>query len=276
MNTAHDSPLGKTSAGSDHYDPDLLFPIARAHKRAELGLFAALPFRGVDIWNAYELSWLNDNGKPCIAIGEFRIAADSPNLIESKSLKLYLNSFNETRFDDIDDVRAVLARDLTLACGSEVALCLRSGNGCAETRIEALHGESIDGLDIGIDCYGPPQAELLRTAVGAAIVDESLVSHLFKSNCPVTAQPDWASVQIAYRGVPIDRSGLLRYLLSFRRHEDFHEHCVERIFVDLMQRCAPAELTVFARYTRRGGIDINPWRSNCAIGTAPNPRLPRQ
>ena len=276
MKTAHDSPLGKRSAGSDRYDPGLLYPIPRAPARAALGLSSALPFRGVDVWNAYELSWLDRRGKPHVALGEFRVTADSPNLIESKSLKLYLNSFNQARFGVADDVQALLARDLSLASGGEVEVALHAPDALAGSSIGMLDGDSIDGFDIDIDVHGPPHPEFLQVAADRGTIEETLVSHLFKSNCPVTGQPDWASVQIRYRGAPIDREGLLRYLVSFRQHDDFHEHCVERIFVDLMRQCAPSALRVQARYTRRGGLDINPWRSSFADDVADNPRLARQ
>jgi 7-cyano-7-deazaguanine reductase len=275
--TAQDSPLGKTVAGSVHYDPRLLFPIPRAGKRAELGIGAELPFRGVDLWNAYELSWLDARGKPRVAIGELRVPAVSPNLIESKSLKLYLNSLNQHRCEDAEAFRALLVHDLSAAAGSPVEVALfdvdRRDGPVAPT---GLGGECIDALDIAIDHYGPPDPGLLAAAHGAPDLSETLISHLLKSNCPVTGQPDWASVQVRYSGAPIDREGLLRYLVSYREHDDFHEHCVERIFRDLLVRCAPTRLTVSARYTRRGGLDINPWRSNDPRQHADNPRLLRQ
>ena len=275
MKTIHDSPLGKTVPASRHYDPGLLFPIARAPKRAELGIGEGLPFHGVDIWNAWELSWLDRRGKPQVAVGEFRVPADSPNLVESKSLKLYLNSFNETRFDDRQAVRELIARDLSLASGGDVAVELLGPREWDVPAIATLDGIVIDELDVDIDCYGPPNADLLACRAGAE-TSEALVSHLLKSNCPVTGQPDWASVAVRYRGAPIDHAALLRYLVSFRHHDEFHEQCVERIVVDLLARCAPRELVVQARYTRRGGLDINPWRSTVAGVTAANPRLARQ
>ena len=275
MKTVHDSPLGKTVAASRHYDPGLLFPIARAPKRAELGLADALPFDGVDIWNAWELSWLDHRGRPQVAVGEFRVPADSPNLVESKSLKLYLNSFNETRFDDGEAVRELIARDLSLASGGDVTVALRGPRDWNIPSITALEGRVIDDLDVDIDCHGPPRAEFLACGPGAETA-ETLVSHVLKSNCPVTGQPDWASVQVRYRGAPIDPAGLLRYLVSVRHHDEFHEQCVERIAVDLIRRCAPDELVVQARYTRRGGLDINPWRARGTGETPRNPRLARQ
>lgn len=274
MNAPHDSLLGRSTPYPSHYDATLLFPIARAPNRAELGIVGTLPFHGVDIWNAYELSWLDAHGKPVVALAECRVPAQSPNLIESKSLKLYLNSYNQERIADVEAVRTQLARDLSAAAGSTVAVALTPAHRFAQAAVQELDGELVDDLPIAIDDYAAPNAVHLQVA-GATRVEETLLSHLLKSNCPVTGQPDWASVQIRYVGPRIDRAGLLRYLVSFREHAGFHEHCVERIFVDLMQRCAPTRLQVYARYTRRGGLDINPWRSTEA-GEAPNPRGARQ
>ena len=275
-NTVHDSALGKTVAGSADYDPTLLFPIPRANGREALDLGSVLPFHGVDIWNAYELSWLDNRGKPQVAMAEFRIPASSPNLIESKSFKLYLNSLNQTRFVDAAELRRVLVGDLSAAAGSQIELALRAVDSLNPPPIEWLDVRCIDDLDIEIDHYGPPQLEFLCLGESDEPVEETLVSHLLKSNCPVTGQPDWASVQIRYRGRKVDQAGLLRYLVSYRNHDDFHEQCVERIFRDLLVRCGPQQLTVHARYSRRGGLDINPWRSNLVSSDADNPRLPRQ
>lgn len=275
-NTAHDSPLGKQVAGSTQYDPGLLFAIARAGKRTELGIGASLPFRGVDIWNAWELSWLDGRGKPRVAIGEFRVPAESPNLIESKSLKLYLNSFNQHRCATRDEFRAMLVHDLSAATGCRVEVDLHEVEDIGAGALTALEGRCIDGLDIAVDHYGPPQPELLGLAADGGEVEERLVSHLLKSNCPVTGQPDWASVQVHYAGAKLDEAGLLRYLVSFRLYDDFHEQCVERIFGDVQRRCRPRKLTVQARYTRRGGLDINPWRSSFEAGRPANPRQLRQ
>ncbi|GAA0712013.1 NADPH-dependent 7-cyano-7-deazaguanine reductase QueF [Dokdonella soli] len=275
MNAPHDSLLGRASAYPDRYDPALLFPIPRAANRAALGMGAELPFHGVDIWNAYELSWLDARGKPEVALAEFRIPATSPNIVESKSFKLYLNSFNRERVGDAEDLRARLMSDLSAAAGSEVTVTLTLPGRFAEAHLAELDGELIDRLAIDIDDYGPPNAAHLVLAADVRAIEESLVSNLLKSNCPVTGQPDWASVQIRYTGPRIDRTGLLRYLVSFREHAEFHEHCVERIYVDLMRRCAPTQLSVYARYTRRGGLDINPWRRNVA-GNPLNLRGARQ
>lgn len=276
MDPIHDSPLGKASASVEHYDPSLLFRIAREKQRRAIGIDGALPFTGVDIWNAYELSWLDSRGKPQVAIGEFRVPATSPNIIESKSLKLYLNSYNQTRNDSIDAFRDRVADDLSRATGAPVAVLLTPSDRFAQFGSGELAGESIDELPINIDEYGPPDADCLRVRVNAETVSEILVSNLLKSNCPVTGQPDWASIQITYGGAAIDRESLLRYLVSFRRHDDFHEHCVERIFADISERCAPTALSVYARYTRRGGLDINPWRSSCNAEPPPNLRGARQ
>lgn len=275
MNTVESSALGKAVATPSAYDPSLLFPIPRAPKRAELGAPEPLPFHGVDVWNAYELSWLDARGKPRVALAEFRVPADSPQLIESKSFKLYLNSLAQTKQESADALRAVLARDLSAAAAAPVSVVLTSPSAPGTFPVEPLAGECIDDLPVAIDHYGPPRASFLATD-DERRVEETLVSHLLKSNCPVTGQPDWASVQIAYAGLKIDRAGLLRYLVSFRDHSEFHEQCVERIFLDLLRECAPARLSVYARYTRRGGLDINPFRSNVAGAFAGNPRTARQ
>ena len=273
--TIDHGPLGARSDYPRGYDASLLFPIARSLGRAELGLgdAASLPFRGVDLWNAYELSWLDERGKPQVALGQFRVPADSPNLVESKSFKLYLNGFNQERVGGIDTLRDVLARDLSVATGAAVEVALVPAERFGAQRIAELDGECIDALDVALDDYGPPQPDYLR--VGAGRAEETLVSHLLKSNCPVTGQPDWASVQVRYAGAPIEREGLLRYLVSFRDHAGFHEQCVERIFVGRLQRCGPQQLSVYARYTRRGGLDINPFRSTTPA-TPGNPRTVRQ
>lgn len=272
--TGH-GPLGQAVAGADRYDARLLYPIPRAANRAQLGIAVPLPFHGVDIWNAYELSWLDARGKPAIALAQFNIPAQSENIVESKSLKLYLNSYARERMRDAEEVRARLARDLSLAARAEVVVGLTPPERFVAAAHGELAGESIDGCAIDIDDYGPPDARHLRLAAAAVEAEESLVSDLLKSNCPVTGQPDWASVQVRYAGPRIDRAGLLRYLVSFREHAEFHEHCVERIFVDLMRRCAPARLSVYARYTRRGGLDINPWRGT-TTQAPPNLRGARQ
>ncbi|OZI72288.1 NADPH-dependent 7-cyano-7-deazaguanine reductase QueF [Bordetella genomosp. 12] len=268
-----DAPLGHSVAYPSKYDASLLFPIPRAENRAALGLNSlpalpgtALPFHGTDIWNAYELSWLDPKGKPRIAMASFRVPADSPNIIESKSFKLYLNSFNQTRLANAQALRERLETDLSAAAGAAIEMDFILPQRFDTLRIVELDGITLDKLDVDIDRYDPAP-ELLRCAAGE-IVEETLVSRLLKSNCPVTGQPDWGSVQIAYRGRPIDRAALLKYIISFRQHAEFHEHCVERIFCDLMRACQPEQLAVYARYTRRGGLDINPWRSNGA-GPAP-------
>ncbi|RCS29509.1 NADPH-dependent 7-cyano-7-deazaguanine reductase QueF [Rhodanobacter denitrificans] len=274
MSTPEHSPLGKDTVYAGRYDPSLLFPIPRADKRAEIGIADTLPFHGVDIWNAYELSWLDLRGKPQVAMAEFRVPALSPQIIESKSFKLYLNGFAQERIADAAALAATLTHDLSAAAGAAVGVQLRDARADALPVID-LDGHLLDDQNIAIDHYGPPQADFLQADTGAMPVAETVLSHLLRSNCPVTGQPDWGSVQIAYRGAPIDHAGLLRYLVSFRTHNEFHEQCVERIFVDLTQRCAPRQLSVYARYTRRGGLDINPFRSS-APASPGNPRTVRQ
>lgn len=259
--TAEKSLLGQATPYCIDYDPSILFPVPRQEKRDELGFdLNSLPFQGLDIWTSFEVSWLNAKGKPVVAIAEFAFPADSPNLIESKSFKLYLNSFNGTRFESQQQVEETWIRDLSKACGGEVAVELRSLDE-DETLIGRLPGTNLDDLDIEVSDY-QVNPELLCNEEEAEVVEETLNSHLLKSNCLVTGQPDWGSVVIHYRGPKIDREALLRYLISFREHNEFHEQCVERIFTDLMRHCQAVNLTVYARYVRRGGLDINPYRSN--------------
>ena len=264
------SPLGREVAYPRHYDATLLYPIPRRLGREAIGVGAPLPFVGLDRWNAYELSWLDPRGKPQVATATLRVPADSPHLVESKSLKLYLNSFNASRFADAETVRARIEADLTQAAGAPVTMVF--GLPPFEDSVDA---DSIDGLDIAIDGYDAPDAALLL-ADHDDVVEETLASALLKSNCPVTGQPDWAGVHLAYRGPRIDRAGLLRYLVGFRDHAEFHEQCVERIFVDVLARCTPEWLSVEARYTRRGGLDINPWRATAGIAAPTARRTLRQ
>jgi 7-cyano-7-deazaguanine reductase len=274
-NTPEHSPLGKNSAYQTQYAPELLFPIPRQQKRDELGLTGTLPFFGVDIWNAYELSWLNMRGKPQVAIATFTVPADSPNIVESKSFKLYLNSFNQTRLANTDALLALLREDLSNAFGAPVHAALTLPEDFDKVKMGEQDGLLIDRLDIEVDNYSP-SPELLKANHAEAAVEETLVSHLLKSNCLVTGQPDWGSVQIRYTGPQIDQESLLRYLIGFREHNEFHEQCVERIFTDILRQCKPIKLAVYARYTRRGGLDINPWRANFTTGKLPNLRTARQ
>lgn len=276
------SPLGKTSTYADQYDPTLLFPLPRAPKRAELGLSGAtLPFMGADWWTAYELSWLNPRGKPQVALAHIMVPSETPNIIESKSLKLYLNSFNNSVFDSAQAVQERLRADVGEALWrgemvrSSVGLKLLLPEQFGRETVQALDGLSLDRLDVECTDY-TPAPHLLSADHSQAPMSEVLVSDLFKSNCLVTGQPDWASVQIAYTGAPIDHAGLLRYLVSFRNHNEFHEQCVERIFMDVWTRCKPVKLSVYARYTRRGGLDINPWRSSHPQQPPANVRTARQ
>lgn len=271
--TLEHAPLGRDSAYPEQYDAGLLYPIPRAANRAPLGIEeGALPFVGEDEWHAFEVSWLNSRGKPIVAVARFRLPASSPNLIESKSWKLYLNSFNQTRFYSREKVMETLANDLAVAAGAEVSVELFDVD-ASELTAQRLPGECVDDLDIAVSDYTPSSAHLV---VGEEVVEETLHSHLLKSNCPVTGQPDWGSVLIHYKGPKLDREGLLRYLIGFRQHQDFHEHCVEHIFTDLMAQAKPKQLLVLARYVRRGGLDISPWRATPGL-TPPTPlRLARQ
>ena len=236
--------------------------------REKLGITGSLPFFGLDFWNAYELSWLNLRGKPQVGIMNFSVSADSPNIVESKSLKLYLNSFTQTRMDEVGDLIQILRTDLSDAFGSPVQVSIRQPDVFQGTKLEELSGLSLDRLDIGADKY-TPDPSFLKSNSEESPVEETIVSNLLKTNCPVTGQPDWASLQIHYSGPQIDQEGLLKYIISLRSSEDFHEQCVERIFLDILKMCKPQSLTVYARYTRRGGIDINPWRSNFSSGKKP-------
>ena len=267
------SPLGRATTYAERYDADLLFAVERAPQRALLELGADLPFRGVDVWTAYEASWLDAHGKPQIAIVTFEVPAESPRLVESKSVKLYMTSMNQTRFASASEVGLTIARDLSNATGATVTVTLTLPQDFATLRHAELAGDCLDELPLAAERY-ELSPESLATA--GPVVDESLYSRLFRSVCPVTGQPDYASVQLIYRGVRIDRLGLLGYLVSFRRHPGFHEHCVERIFADVWRRCRPEALSVHARFTRRGGIDINPFRTSGDEPPPPNARTARQ
>lgn len=272
---AEHSPLGKSSEYICTYTPSLLFPIPRAAKWAELGLTAqTLPYQGVDVWNCYELSWLLPSGKPVVAIAEFSVPADSPNIIESKSFKLYLNSLNQSVYASREQLQDVLISDLSAAAGKSVGVIIRSLNEVEAQGVAALPGVCIDELEIEVSSYDHPRPELLQCDP-SRVVEESLHTHLLKSNCPVTSQPDWGSVVVEYRGAALDHASLLAYIVSFRQHSDFHEQCVERIFLDLQRLLKPQSLTVYARYVRRGGLDINPYRSTEALQVT-NGRLARQ
>lgn len=251
--------LGKETEYRRFYDPSLLCPLARAEGRQALRIGHDLPFYGVDIWHNYEASWLNAKGKPEVAIVQLIVPAHSPYLIESKSLKLYFNSLNFTRFDHAHAFVSLVRNDLSQAAGADVEVMLLPVH--ALYQLKQLHGVCLDQLDIACDEYLLSEQHL-HCREQARPVSETLFSHLLRSNCPVTSQPDWGSVLIRYQGRAIDHEGLLRYLVSFRQHNDFHEQCVERIFTDIMLHCRPEKLTVQAYYTRRGGLDINPFRSN--------------
>ena len=281
MNTPEQSQLGKPAPYIDHYDASLLFPISRQPKRVELGLHGAIPFFGADLWTAFELSWLTPRGKPQVAIAHITVPCETPNIVESKSFKLYLNSFTNTAFSSADEVRDRIRADISEAvwrgasAQSSVGVRILMPDQFDREPVHELDGFSLDRLDIECTQY-TPAPELLTAAFDEKPVDEVLVSNLLKSNCLVTGQPDWGSVQIRYSGPQIDQGGLLRYLVSFRNHNEFHEQCVERIFMDVWKRCKPVKLAVYARYTRRGGLDINPFRTSHPMAIPANVRTARQ
>ena len=275
MNTPDQSQLGKASSYLDQYDASLLFPIPRADKRAEIGVLQSPPFFGADMWTLYELSWLNLRGKPQVALAHITVPCESPNIVESKSLKLYLNSFNNTKFLDAREVRERIRADISAATGMGIGIKTIGPELFDREPVHEMSGLNLDRLDV--ECiHFTPTPELLFAEFDEPPVTEALTSNLLKSNCLVTGQPDWGSVQIAYSGPAINQEGLLQYLVSFRNHNEFHEQCVERIFMDVWTRCKPHKLSVYARYTRRGGLDINPFRCSFPTQLPPNVRTARQ
>ncbi len=276
MNNEFKSDLGKNITYDSTYNPNRLFPVPRDLKRKEIGIHDHnLPFYGVDCWNHYEVSWLNENGKPIVALAEIIYDCTTPNIVESKSLKLYFNSLNQTKLKNTQTFIEIVEKDLSDCVGGEV-------NVNVVHLLDAKHinyfthfkGICLDSIDTDCSIYTVDNSYLTTRD---QLVEETLYSDLLKSNCLVTNQPDWGSVQISYRGNQINHEGLLKYIVSFRLHNEFHEQCIERIYVDIMQRCKPEKLTVHGRYTRRGGIDINPFRSSEKSATLGNDfRLIRQ
>lgn len=267
--------LGQRTEYKNQYDPSLLQAVPRSLNRDSLGITEQQPFTiGADIWTLYELSWLNAKGVPQVAIADVVLDFRSENLIESKSFKLYLNSFNQTRFNSVEEVQQRIQHDLSQCASGQISVKIYKLSALTQQPISDFAGECIDEQDIQIDHYRF-SADYLQNCANGEMVEETLVSHLLKSNCLITSQPDWGSIQIHYVGKKLDREKLLRYLISFREHNEFHEQCVERIFCDLMQFAKPEKLTVYARYTRRGGLDINPFRSNFEAVPA-NSRMARQ
>ncbi|OGT34013.1 MAG: NADPH-dependent 7-cyano-7-deazaguanine reductase QueF [Gammaproteobacteria bacterium RIFCSPHIGHO2_02_FULL_39_13] len=281
MHITHTSPkhstLGKKTDYKTQYDASLLFPIARENRRGTIGITNTLPFFGFDIWNHYEVSWLNQKGKPIVAIAHIIYPAASKNIIESKSLKLYFNSFNNTCFESLASVKKTIERDLLESLETElIAVTITPTAVFSEEKLQShLNGIGLDELDIDFDIYRNDPTLLMTENEW---VEETLYSDLLRSNCLITNQPDWCSVQINYKGKKINHAGLLRYLVSFRNDNEFHEHCIEKIFMHIMQRCNPTELTVYGRSTRRGGLDINSYRSTkpVKIDEIRNIRLCRQ
>ncbi|MDP3811475.1 MAG: NADPH-dependent 7-cyano-7-deazaguanine reductase QueF [Hydrogenophaga sp.] len=281
QNTPEQSQLGQTSAYVDQYDAGLLFPLPRETKRREIGITGSVPFLGADLWTAFELSWLNPRGKPQVALAHITVPCESTHIVESKSFKLYLNSFNNSTFASADAVRDHIRSDVSTAIWHGGPMQASAGvklllpEQLEREKVQELAGLSIDRLDVECTRY-QPAPELLTAALDEKPVNEILVSHLLKSNCLVTGQPDWGSVQITYSGPQIDQAGLLQYIVSFRNHNEFHEQCVERIYMDILARCKPTKLAVYARYTRRGGLDINPWRTSHPQSPPANVRTARQ
>lgn len=272
--TVEQSELGKEAEYDPHYNPDKLFPIPRKGKRDEIGVPDRLPFFGFDLWNHYEVSWLNEKGKPVVAVAEISYGCETPCIIESKSMKLYFNSFNNTKFKDAATVAALVKKDIAARVGGDVSVNIIPLSQLQDEKISVgFDGECLDELAVECSSY-MVEPSLLKTE--AEEVEETLCSNLLKSNCLVTNQPDWGSVQIAYKGKKINREGLLRYIVSFRNHNEFHEQCIERIFMDIMKHCQPESLTVYGRYTRRGGLDINPYRSTSSKRIPSQQRLYRQ
>ena len=267
--------LGMRSEYQSQYNPEKLFPIPRSRKRMEIGVDPEHPpFNGFDLWNHYEVSWLNEKGKPLVATAEIIYDANSLNIIESKSLKLYFNTLNNTHFKSINEVTRTLINDLSACVKTDVAVKIRPLGETSPVPVQySFIGECIDELDISCSIYSVDPSFLTASTVE---VEEILYSDVLKSNCLLTYQPDWGSVWIHYKGPKINREGLLRYIVSFRNHNEFHEQCIERIFIDIKNRCNPKELTVYGRYTRRGGLDINPYRTTNKIAEISNIRLPRQ
>jgi len=257
-------PLGQEVTYKCQYDSKLLVGIPRNLARDAINLPIELPFKGFDVWNCYEVSWLNNKGKPCVKILQFIVPAESKYLIESKSVKLYLNSLNGTKFSNKQEVNKLIQQDLSNVSKSKVVVIIRDLEELCAEPMSLFDGVNIDGLDVEITDYDV-NADLLNTLNAGEVVAETLYSNLLKSNCLITNQPDWASVQIKYRGKQIEHKSLLRYIVSFRNHNEFHEQCVEHMFNDIMQQCAPEELTIHAKYTRRGGVDINPYRTNLSL-----------
>ena len=267
--------LGKQTEYASEYNPELLQAVPRSLNRDELSIAENnLPFLGEDVWYGYELSWLNLKGKPVVAVAEFRFPCTSTNIVESKSFKLYLNSLNQSKFESLAVVKSHLSEDLSNLTKSSVSVELFPVEECNALKIQQSSASCLDDIDIEIDSF-QFSPELLKSSTSEENVEEQLVSHLLKSNCLITNQPDWATIYINYKGRKIDRESLLRYLISFRQHNEFHEQCVERIFCDIQNFCLPTELTVYARYTRRGGLDINPYRTTTSL-RAPDARTFRQ
>ncbi len=270
------SGLGKKVAYKATYNPELLFAIPRESKRQEIGINQPIPFVGFDLWNHYEVSWLNQKGKPIVAVASLFYSCESPNIIESKSMKLYFNSFNNTQISDTESLKRTIEQDISIRIEAPVSVNITELNTAKDERFYvSMTGVCLDHLDIDCSIYTVNPTYL--STESSIVVEETLFSNLLKANCLVTNQPDWATVQIYYKGLKINHEGLLKYLISFRNHNEFHEQCIERIFMDIMRHCQPEKLAVYGRFTRRGGLDINAYRGTEVIDPlANNSRLIRQ
>lgn len=272
---AQECPLGRTTEYVENYAPDKLFPIPRTLAREKSGIDSnALPFDGVDYWNGVELSWLNPKGKPAVATIELCFPCTAPMIVESKSIKLYLNSFTQSTFSDHLEVQNTITKDLSAAAGKAVNVIVTPLQAIKSEQFGRFPGHNLDHLDIETHCY-QVNPDFLICHEGPEI-EETLCSELLKSNCMATGQPDWGAIQIHYHGKRIDHAGLLKYIISYRQHVGFGEHCVEQIFKDILERCRPDRLSVYARYTKRGGLDICPFRTNSDSTPPPNIRHFRQ
>lgn len=263
-------PLGQVSAQPDRYDPSVLVPVPRSLARSAEGV-DALSFTGHDVWNAWEISWLNPGGCPEMRIGQLVVPAQSPNLVESKSLKLYLNSFANERLSETA-VQSRIEADLSACIGVRVGWTLFSIHD-PRYQTQSVSGICLDTIAIDLEIDRPDPAVL--QVMDSPSNNTTLWTDLFRSNCPVTGQPDWATVVVQYSAnVTVIPATVLAYLVSYRLHTGFHEACIERIFCDLRQLLNPDELIVWAGFLRRGGLDINPVRSLVTTNFLP-PRLAR-
>jgi 7-cyano-7-deazaguanine reductase len=270
-----ENPLGGNSPYPDKYDPGILYPIPRWPARSLLDIDKKILMYGIDHWHAYEISWLAEDGKPQVALGEFFFSSESENIVESKSLKLYLHSLNQERYPSAEAVTKLISKDLSAISRSEVMVVLHALRHVGASPPASHMAKSIDRHKI--TAIGDQPDPTLLEIEDQIVFDDELRSDLFRSNCPVTGQPDWASFDIQYTGAKINEASLLSYLCSYREHQGYHEECAERIYRDILQACRPEEMRVALNFLRRGGLDINVYRSTQPLlSKSVNPRLARQ